>query len=137
MMEKLARVGALLVVLGVLSGCELAAGQLLAMFEFVIEPQVVTVEAGSDVNVRVIIKPLTGITLSAVSVRLVSAPVGVSANPNPITVFTRSDWGIAVASNVAPGTYEGIAVEAVSQGINLIPVTRQTTFTLVVESAVP
>lgn len=135
MVKQVARIGTLLMVLGLLSSCELAAGQLLAMFEFAIEPDVVTVAAGGDENVRVIIKPLTGITLAAVSVRLVSAPVGVSANPNPITVFTQSDWGIVVGASVAPGTYESIGVEAVSQGINLLPVTRQATFTLVVEPA--
>jgi hypothetical protein len=115
------------IVAGLLAGCELAAAHLLAQFEFSLQPQEVTIAAGSSQDVRVVVSPVAGIPLVAVVVRLGEPPAGITAEP--LVVLTAGDWTIDVATAVAPATYT-LRVEAVSQGLNLLPVTRTRTLTL-------
>lgn len=118
--------------LPVLAGCEAAAGQVLAQFDLRLEPEELSILAGESDKVRVTVKSLTGIPVNSVSVRLTGKPVGVTAEPEPLLVFTESDWTVSVAATVAPGEYE-LEVEAVSEGLNLIPVRKSGKIALMVE----
>jgi hypothetical protein len=120
--------------LGLLAGCELAAAQLLAQFEFALHPQELTVSAGSSADVQVVVTPVAGISITAVTVRLVAPPAGITAEP--LMVMTQGDWTIEVAASVTAATHQ-LEVEAVSQGLNLLPVTRTRTLTLQVTASVP
>ncbi len=124
--------GMLALGVGLLAGCQLVAGQLLAQFAFAISPSEVTIAAGGSQNVEVLIDPISGITLSTVTVRLVDPPTGISADPTPLIAFGDSPWTIEVAASVLPGQYAGIVVEAVAQGINQLPVTRKAELTVIV-----
>ncbi len=131
-MKKLSLFALVLCSIALVPGCGLVAGQLLAQFELEIDPQQVSIPAGGSGDVTVIVKPLTGIAISSVNVTLTEKPTGVSADPNPLPVFSESAWTLSVAPTVPPGVYEDLEVEAVSQGLNLIPVTKTATFTLTV-----
>lgn len=120
--------------LALLAGCELAAAQLLAQFEFALQPQELTVAAGSSADVQVVVTPVAGISVTAVTVRLVEPPAGITAEP--LVVMTQGAWTIAVAASVTPATYQ-LEVEAVSQGLNVLPVTRTGTLTLQVTASSP
>jgi hypothetical protein len=117
----------IVLVVGLLAGCELVAAQLLAQFEFALQPPEVTIAAGSSETVRVAVMPVVGISLTAVTVRVTEPPAGITAAP--LVVVTEADWRIDVAATVTPATYS-LRVEAVSQGLNLLPVTRTRTLTL-------
>jgi hypothetical protein len=108
-------------------GCELAAAQLLAQFGFALQAQEVTIAAGSSQDVPVVVTPVAGVSLMTVSVRLIQPPAGITAQP--LVVLREGDWTIDVATAVLPATY-ALRVEAVRQGLNLLPVTRTRTRTL-------
>lgn len=132
MNRKLVLAACAFLLLPVLAGCEAAAGQVLAQFDLRLEPEELTIPAGESDKLRVIIKPLTGIPINSVSVSLTSKPVGVRAELDPLLVLTESDWTISVAADVSAGEYE-LEVEAVSKGMNLIPVTEGGKILLMVE----
>jgi hypothetical protein len=132
MVRHVVLAGMLVVGVGLLAGCQLVAGQLLAQFAFAISPSEVTIPAGGSRTVEVGIDPISGITLSTVTVRLVDPPAGISADPTPLIAFGDSSWTIVVAASVQAGQYDGIVAEAVAQGINQLPVTRKAEFTVIV-----
>jgi hypothetical protein len=80
-------------------------------------------------DVRVVVTRAAGVSLMTVSVRLIQPPAGITAQP--FVVLREGDWTVGVATDTAvpPATY-ALRVEAVSQGLNLLPVTRTRTLTL-------
>ena len=134
-MKKLWLAALVLSLIALIPGCGLVAGQLLAQFDLELEPQQVAIPAGGSGQVTVRINPLTGIAVSSVTVSLIQKPIGVTADPNAMVVFSESAWTILVDETVAPGVYEDLEVQAVSQGLNLIPVTKTATLTLSVTAA--
>ncbi len=118
-----------------LSACDLAAGQLLAQFDLSVEPQHVSVAPGGSAMLTVGIEPVVGISFSRITVSLDGVtPDATGITAQDLVVFGAGEypWSIDVAGNVPAGSYE-IAVEAVSQGTNLLPVERRVKLTLTVE----
>jgi hypothetical protein len=130
-MRKYVSIVLVLFAVGVLSGCDLAARQLLAQFRMSIEPEEVTVPAGTSEIVTVTISPFTGISLSPVTVRLVNAPAGVSAPEFTAFQGGQRNWEISVASTVTPRTYE-LEAHGVSQGMAVVPPQQTVKFNLIV-----
>lgn len=133
-MQAFARWSALALVASLLTGCELAAGQVLAQFDLTVEPSEVEIDAGGAGSVTVGIEPLVAVTFSRFTIVLDDvAPDEDGITAKTLVVFGAGEhpWEIAVGDGVPPGTYQ-LTAEAVSQGTNLLPVERRATFEVVV-----
>lgn len=129
-MRKYISVMLALLSLGILTGCDLAARQLLAQFSMKVEPEEVEIPAGTSSNVTVIISPFAGISLSEVTVRLINPPIGVEAQD--LTAFGgENPWTIYVGSSVEPGEYT-LEAHGVSRGGTIVPPQQRVQFKLLV-----
>ena len=132
MRKRVARWVLLVVVPAGLVGCDLVAGQLLAEFELEVTAPDAVVDPGGTADVTVEIRPVLGVTFSQVTVTLEAVePEAEGFDADPLVVFGAGEypWQVRVAESVPAGTYE-LTAEAVSQGVNLLPVERRATFAL-------
>lgn len=130
-MRKYISIMLVLLTIGFISGCDLAARQLLAQFSMDVEPEEVEIPAGDYRTVNVIINPFVGISLSPVTVKLINAPQGVSAPELTFVQGGQRDWTISVAPTVVPDVYE-LEAHGISQGMTIVPPQQTVKFTLVV-----